>query len=148
MFRKPSFEARLEQLGKALLEAPTIKAVMMSKNEDGDVIITFVEGTEESHKVKFGRVDRCSGSLSRHHARTAMREPSESPGARHRRIASDHAAVALTEAVMLPPASRVRARPKPGRSRRWRQSTAASERPTQVMLSRERQRRLGRQDRR
>lgn len=24
---------------------------MMSKNEDGDVIITLVEGTEQSHKV-------------------------------------------------------------------------------------------------
>jgi hypothetical protein len=66
MFRKPTFEVSLEQLGKALLEAPTIKAVMMSKNEDGDVIITFVEGTEESHKVKSGRVDRVSRTLSRH----------------------------------------------------------------------------------
>jgi hypothetical protein len=73
MFRKPTFEACLEQLGKALLAAPTIKAVMMSKNEDGDVIITFVEGTEESHKVKFGRIDRRSGSLSRQHAAPARR---------------------------------------------------------------------------
>jgi hypothetical protein len=50
-----------------LLDATGIKAVMMSKNEEGDVIITLVEGTEESHKVKFGRVDRKSRALSRHH---------------------------------------------------------------------------------
>ncbi|MCC7251358.1 hypothetical protein [Hyphomicrobium sp.] len=68
MFRMPKFEACVEQLGKALLETPTIKAVMMSKNEDGDVIITFVEGIEDSHKVKFGRVDRQSCALSRHDA--------------------------------------------------------------------------------
>lgn len=66
MFRKPTFETCLEQLGQTLLEAPTIKAVMMSKNEDGDVVITLVEGTEESHKVKFGRLDRKSRTLSRH----------------------------------------------------------------------------------
>jgi hypothetical protein len=44
---------------------------MMSKNEDGDVIITLVDGTEEPHMVKFGSIDRRSRTLSRHHtART------------------------------------------------------------------------------
>ena len=66
MFRTPAIEASLEQLGTQFLDAVGIKAVMMSKNEDGDVIITLVEGTEESHKVKFGRVDRKSRRLSRH----------------------------------------------------------------------------------
>jgi hypothetical protein len=67
MFRTPALEVCIEQLGKELIDAAGIKAVMMSKNEDGDVIITLVEGTEESHKVKFGRVDRKSRTLSRHH---------------------------------------------------------------------------------
>jgi hypothetical protein len=67
MFRTPKLEACIEQLGTELLDATGIKAVMMSKNEDGDVIITLVEGTEDSHKVKFGRVDRKSRTLSRHH---------------------------------------------------------------------------------
>lgn len=66
MLRTPAIEASLEQLATQLLDAVGIKAVMMSKNEDGDVIITLVEGTEESHKVKFGRVDRKSRTLSRH----------------------------------------------------------------------------------
>ena len=66
MFRTPALEASIEQLGTQLLDATGIKAVMMSKNEDGDVIITLVEGTEESHKVKFGRVDRKSRTLSHH----------------------------------------------------------------------------------
>ena len=67
MFRKPKLETSIERLGKELLDAVGIKAVMMSKNEDGDVVITLVEGTEESHKVKFGRVDRKSRMFSRHH---------------------------------------------------------------------------------
>ena len=76
MFRTPAIEATLEQLGTQLLDAAGIKAVMMSRNEDGDVIITLVEGTEESHKVKFGRVDRKSRRLSRHN--TARPRPSGS----------------------------------------------------------------------
>jgi hypothetical protein len=67
MFRTSKLEASIEQLGTELLDAVGIKAVMMSKNEGGDVIITLVEGTEQSHKVKFGRVDRTTRTLSRHH---------------------------------------------------------------------------------
>lgn len=55
----------LEQLGKQLLEADNVKAVMMSKDDNGDVLITLVEGREDSHKVKFGRVDLKSRSLVR-----------------------------------------------------------------------------------
>jgi hypothetical protein len=65
MLRKRTLEGCLEQLGKELLESPTVKAVMMSKDDNGDVIITLVEGAEDSHKVKFGRVDRRSRSLIR-----------------------------------------------------------------------------------
>lgn len=45
--------------------------MMMSKKEDGDVIITLVEGTEGSYKVKFGRVDRKSRTPARHHTTRA-----------------------------------------------------------------------------
>lgn len=66
MFRTSAIEASIERLGTQLLDAVGVKAVMMSKSEDGDVVITLVEGTEESHKVKFGRVDRKSRTLLRH----------------------------------------------------------------------------------
>jgi hypothetical protein len=61
----PTLEASLEQLGKELLDNPLLKAVMMSKDDSGDVLITLVEGIEESHKVKFGRVDRYARVLTR-----------------------------------------------------------------------------------
>jgi hypothetical protein len=57
MFCTPKLEASIEPLGTELLDAIGIKAVIMSKNEDG--------GTEDSHKVKFGRVDRKSWTLTR-----------------------------------------------------------------------------------
>jgi len=36
-----------------------------AKDEGGDVLITLVEGRDESHKVKYGRVDRSSRLLIR-----------------------------------------------------------------------------------
>ena len=67
MERKRTLEECLTELGTYLLDSEGLKAVMMSKNEDGDVLITLVEGIEESHKVKFGRVDHRSRSLERVH---------------------------------------------------------------------------------
>ena len=66
MWRRRTLEECLKELGTHLLDSEGLKAVMMSKNEDGDVLITLVEGIEESHKVKFGRVDHRSRSLERH----------------------------------------------------------------------------------
>jgi hypothetical protein len=77
MFRKRTLEDCLEQLGKGLLESPTVKAVMMSKDDNGDVIITLVEGAEDSHNVKFGRVDRRSRSFIRLPATRAARSESQ-----------------------------------------------------------------------
>ena len=77
MFRKRTLAGCLEELGKELLESPTVKAVMMSKDDNGDVIVTLVEGVEESHKVKFGRVDRRSRSLIRLPATCAARSESQ-----------------------------------------------------------------------
>lgn len=65
MFSKRTLESCLEQLGRQLLDSDNVKAVMMSKDDNGDVLITLVEGREDSHKVKFGRVDHASGSLIR-----------------------------------------------------------------------------------
>jgi hypothetical protein len=58
MFRKLTLKMSLQQLGLQVLDDDALKAVMISKNEAGDVVITLVEGIEESHKVKFGRIDR------------------------------------------------------------------------------------------
>jgi SOS-response transcriptional repressor LexA len=66
MFRKPTLEVSLQQLGLQVLDDDWLKAVMISKNEAGDVVITLVEGIEESHKVKFGRIDRQSRTLVPH----------------------------------------------------------------------------------
>ena len=66
MFRKPTLKMCLQQLGLQVLDDEALKAVMISKNEAGDVVITLVEGIEESHKVKFGRIDRQSRTLIPH----------------------------------------------------------------------------------
>jgi hypothetical protein len=66
MFRKPTLKMCLEQLGLLVLDDDALKAVMISKNEAGDVVITLVEGIEESHKVKFGRIDRRTRVLIPH----------------------------------------------------------------------------------
>ena len=66
MFRKPTLKMSLQQLGLQLLDDEALKAVMISKDEAGDVVITLVEGIEESHKVKFGRIDRQSRTLIPH----------------------------------------------------------------------------------
>jgi hypothetical protein len=66
MFRKPTLKMTLEQLGLQVLDDEALKAVMISKDEVGDVVITLVEGVEESHKVKFGRIDRRSRTLIPH----------------------------------------------------------------------------------
>jgi hypothetical protein len=77
VFGKRTLEGCLEQLGKELLDSPTVKAVMMSKYDNGDVIVTLVEGVEESHKVKFGRVDHRSRSLIRLPATRAARSENQ-----------------------------------------------------------------------
>ena len=66
MFRKPTLKMSLQQLGLQLLDDEALKAVMISKDEAGDIVITLVEGIEESHKVKFGRIDRRSRTLIAH----------------------------------------------------------------------------------
>ena len=63
MFRKPTLKMCLQQLGLQVLDDEALKAVMISKNDAGDIVITLVEGIEESHKVKFGRIDRRSRTL-------------------------------------------------------------------------------------
>ena len=59
MFGKPTLTSCLKQLGDQLLDNDALKAVMISK-DDGGNRITLVEGIEDSHKVKFGRIDRRS----------------------------------------------------------------------------------------
>ena len=66
MFRKPTLKMSLQQLGLQVLDDEALKAVMISKDEAGDVVITLVEGIEESHKVKSGRITRHSRTLVRH----------------------------------------------------------------------------------
>ena len=66
MFRKPTLKMCLQQLGLQVLDDEALKAVMISKNEAGDIVITLVEGIVESHKVKFGRIDRQSRTLIAH----------------------------------------------------------------------------------
>ena len=66
MFRKPTLKMSLQQLGLHLLDDEALKAVMISKDEAGDVVITLVEGIAESHKVKYGRIDRQSRTLIPH----------------------------------------------------------------------------------
>ena len=58
MFGKPTLTSSLRQLGDQLLDNAALKAVMISKDDAGDIVITLVEGIDESHKVKFGRIDR------------------------------------------------------------------------------------------
>lgn len=65
MARKLPFDGCVEQLAAALLDRKDVKAVMMAKDELGNVAITLVEGIEESHKVRFGMVERCSRMLTR-----------------------------------------------------------------------------------
>ena len=74
MFRKPTLKMCLQQLGLQVLDDEALKAVMISKNEAGDVVITLVEGIEESHKVKFGRIDRRSRNLIPHSAERERRQ--------------------------------------------------------------------------
>jgi hypothetical protein len=66
MFRKPTLKMNLQQLGLQVLDDEALKAVMISKDEAGDIVIALVEGIEESHKVKFGRIDRRSRTLIPH----------------------------------------------------------------------------------
>ena len=65
MARKHAFDECVERLAVALMDHVEIKAVMMGKDEFGNVAISFVEGIEESHKVRFGVVERCSRLLTR-----------------------------------------------------------------------------------
>jgi hypothetical protein len=82
MFRKPTLESCLKQLGDQLLDNEALKAAMISRNEAGDVVITLVEGIEESHKVKFGHIDRRSRMLIPHANACAPNVP----GRRYRRL--------------------------------------------------------------
>ena len=75
MFRKPTLKTSLQQLGLRMLDDEALKAIMISKNEDGDVVITLVAGIEESHKVKFGRIDRRSRTLIPHSPEREHRNP-------------------------------------------------------------------------
>jgi len=65
VWNRRTLDSCLEQLGKQLLGADDVKAVMMSKDDSGDVLITLVEGREDSHKVRFGRVDSKTKALVR-----------------------------------------------------------------------------------
>ena len=53
-----SFKTAIERLGVEMLHLDDVKAVMMSVDEDGNIAVTLVQGKEESHKVKFGSIDR------------------------------------------------------------------------------------------
>jgi hypothetical protein len=66
MFGKPTLTSSLRQLGDQLLDNEALKAVMISKDDAGDIVITLVEGIDESHKVKFGRIDRRSRAFTPH----------------------------------------------------------------------------------
>jgi hypothetical protein len=66
MFGKPTLTSSLKQLGDQLLDNAALKAVMISKDDAGDIVITLVEGIDESHKVKFGRIDRRSRAFTPH----------------------------------------------------------------------------------
>jgi hypothetical protein len=74
MFRKPTLKMCLQQLGLQVLDDEALKAVMISKDEVGDVAITLVAGIEESHKVKFGCIDRQSRTLIPHSSETERRD--------------------------------------------------------------------------
>jgi hypothetical protein len=74
MFRKPTLKMSLQQLGLQVLDEEALKAVMISKDAAGDVVITLVEGIEESHKVKFGRIERRSRMLILHSSEREQRK--------------------------------------------------------------------------
>ena len=65
MTKQSSLVISIEKLALALLDCCDVKAVMMAKDEDGNITITLVEGVEESHKVRFGTVGRRSRILTR-----------------------------------------------------------------------------------
>ena len=65
MSTKLTLDECIEQLGVALLDCKDVKAVMMAKDDAGNIAITLVEGIEESHKVRFGTVERRSRNLTR-----------------------------------------------------------------------------------
>jgi hypothetical protein len=83
MLRKPTLKMSLQQLGLQVLDDDALKAVMISKNEAGDVVITLVEGIEESHKVKFGRIDRRSRTLITHAPERERRDETDARLARY-----------------------------------------------------------------
>lgn len=65
MPRKRSLEGAIEELGLRMLDSADLKAVMMSKDDYGNIAITLVRGTDQSHKVRFGSIERCSRTLVR-----------------------------------------------------------------------------------
>lgn len=76
-----TLDSCLEQLGAQLLETDDVKAVMMSKDDNGDVLITLVEGREDSHKVRFGRVDHASRMLVRNEHKSRLGANGHAQGA-------------------------------------------------------------------
>jgi hypothetical protein len=83
MFRKPTLNMSLQQLGLQVLDDAALKAVMISKDEAGNVVITLVEGIEESHKVKFGRIERQSRTLIPHSPERERRNERDAELASH-----------------------------------------------------------------
>ena len=65
MFRRRTLHQCLVELGLRVLDSDDLKAIMISKNDDGDVQITLVEGKEQSHKVRFGRINSSTRELVR-----------------------------------------------------------------------------------
>lgn len=64
---RTELESAIEDLALALIDSGDIKAVMMSKDDYGNVRITLVEGRETSNKVHFGTVEHASRRLRRTH---------------------------------------------------------------------------------
>jgi hypothetical protein len=62
---KGALEGAIEQLGLSMLDSKDVKAVMMSKDDYGNIAITLVQGIDRSHKVRFGSIERCSRTLVR-----------------------------------------------------------------------------------
>ena len=54
MFRKPTLKMSLQQLGLQVLDDEALKAVMISKDETGDVVITLVEASRNRTRSSSG----------------------------------------------------------------------------------------------
>lgn len=70
MFSRRTLHQCLIDLGMKVLDEDGLKAVMISKNDDGDVQITLIEGGDESKKVRFGRINGQTRQLTRDHPKS------------------------------------------------------------------------------